>query len=203
MERPARRLRRSGKEIAPARRLISQPRPGRTTPDYAITPTSQISGELADAVISVLSRDRLKTYFGASPTTTSDRDALHLYAWNIELSAAFWAEFNILEVALRNACDRRLREMSGNVRWWSGDLPFHRSTTALLQEAIERASRLHTSHQPGHVVAELSFGFWAGLVAARYHRSLWVGGLDLAIPGAGGQRKVVHQHLERLRKLRN
>jgi hypothetical protein len=51
-------------------------------------------------------------------------------------------------------------------------------------------------------VAELSFGLWRFLVAARYERSLWRRCLYRAFPGEG-RRKVVHAKLAVLHELRN
>jgi hypothetical protein len=66
------------------------------------------------------------------------------------------------------------------------------------------AGRNHgTGATTGHVVAELSFGFWIGLLANRYHQSLWVPTLQHAFPRFGGRRTQLHGDLERLRKLRN
>lgn len=66
------------------------------------------------------------------------------------------------------------------------------------------AGRNHgTAATTGHVVAELSFGFWIGLLANRYHQSLWVPTLRHAFPRLSGRRTQLHADLKRLRKLRN
>lgn len=150
---------------------------------------------------SALSLDRFTTYLQACAGDESG--AMQLYVWNIEVSAAFWIEFHVLEVTLRNACHSRLTEMAGTEEWWQSDIALHRGSAAALRQALQHAETRDTAATPGHVVAELGLGFWTGLFARRYHQRLWVDGLEQAVPGAGGQRHAVHRSLERLRKLRN
>ena len=45
--------------------------------------------------------------------------ALRLYAWNVEVSAAFHGPLGVLEVGLRNAIDVELRSLTGRVDWWA------------------------------------------------------------------------------------
>jgi hypothetical protein len=53
------------------------------------------------------------------------------------------------------------------------------------------------------MVAELSFGFWTGLLGRRYEVSLWRPVLHSAFPGFAGERARLHTDLYHLRKLRN
>ncbi|ODT25959.1 hypothetical protein [Microbacterium sp. SCN 69-37] len=50
--------------------------------------------------------------FGTYATATGGdiERALRLYLWNVQLSSAFHASLGLLEVLLRNAIDRELRE---------------------------------------------------------------------------------------------
>ncbi|XVQ83855.1 hypothetical protein ACQP2K_34245 [Microbispora siamensis] len=57
------------------------------------------------------------------------------------------------------------------------------------------------------MVAELSFGFWVGLLGRgghnRYEMRLWWPALRYAFPGYNGPRRALHQDLDHLRTLRN
>lgn len=151
----------------------------------------------------LLSTDRFATYLAASDGDSSR--AVRLYSWNIEVSAALWGPFHILEITLRNALHDRMADRAGRQDWWRGDhIPLRGDHPQRLREAIAVADRNHgTEATSGHVVAELSLGFWIGLLANRYHQSLWVPTLRHAFPRYYGRRTQLHADLERLRKLRN
>lgn len=53
------------------------------------------------ALPGLLSTDRFGTYLAASDGEVAR--AVRLYSWNIEVSAALWGPFHILEITLRNA----------------------------------------------------------------------------------------------------
>lgn len=151
----------------------------------------------------LLSTDRFGTYLAASDGDQAR--AVRLYSWNIEVSAALWGPFHILEITLRNALHDRLVARAGRQDWWRSDrVPLRGDHPQRLHEAMAVAGRNHgTGTTTGHVVAELGFGFWIGLLANRYHQSLWIPTLREAFPGFDGRRRHLHADLERLRKLRN
>ena len=151
----------------------------------------------------LLNTDRFGTYLAASDGDPAR--AVRLYSWNIEVSAALWGTFHILEITLRNALHNRLADRTGLEDWWRSDrIPLRGDHPQRLREAMAVAGRNHgTDATTGHVVAELSFGFWIGLLANRYHQSLWVPTLRHAFPRLDGRRTQLHADLERLRKLRN
>ena len=94
--------------------------------------------------------------------------------------------------------------LSGKSDWWNTTALLHSSDQHRCAEAISAASKRHKSAvQPGHVVAEFTFGFWTGLVANRYHERLWVPALHRAFPQLNEARRELHRKLETLRKLRN
>lgn len=162
----------------------------------------------------LLSAKRFDTFIVAADGNP-DR-ALRLYAWNIEISSAFWGSFHMLEISLRNALHARLAELATQEDWWNAKLLLphdatknliHSDTKDEIQKAIlsatkkQSAKELHT--EPGHVVAELGFGFWIGMLASRYHQRMWEKTLVHAFPHYEGLRRSLHGDLERLRKLRN
>lgn len=150
----------------------------------------------------LLSAGRLATYVLAC---NRDREqALRLYAWNVAVASAFWGGFNVLEVSVRNVIHDELTRAAGREDWWAGRLRLHPFEQQRIADAISAARRAKGAGVlPGHVVAELSFGFWTGLLANRYHQRLWVPALSLAFPYLVGPRRELHRKQESLRKLRN
>mgnify|MGYP000846570720 FL=1 len=150
----------------------------------------------------LLNSDRLTTYLRACQ---GDQDrALRLYVWNIEVASAFWGSFNVLEVALRNVIHAELSALAGRDDWWNAQIGLHQFEQSRVADAIGAARQAKgAAALPGHVVAELSLGFWTGLLANGYHQRLWVPALHAAFPHLVGRRRELHRKLESLRKLRN
>ncbi|NLG54382.1 MAG: hypothetical protein GX542_01825 [Rhodococcus sp.] len=150
----------------------------------------------------LLNSDRLATYLDECQGK-QDR-ALRLYAWNIEVASAFWGSFNVLEIALRNAIHNELSTLAGQENWWNAPIGLHQFEHDRVTAATSAARRAKgASVLPGHIVAELSFGFWTGLIANKYHQRLWVPALHAAFPHLIGPRRELHRKQETLRKLRN
>ncbi|MDO4645385.1 MAG: hypothetical protein Q4B02_06350 [Propionibacteriaceae bacterium] len=150
----------------------------------------------------LLSAGRLDTYLRSCQG--DQHHALRLYAWNIEVASAFWGSFNVLEVTLRNVLHAELSNLTGRDDWWKGQIGFHHFEWQRVTDAISAAQRSKgAAALPGHIVAELSLGFWTGLLANRYHQRLWVPALHAAFPHLTGTRRELHRKQESLRKLRN
>lgn len=150
----------------------------------------------------LLNADRLATYLQACHGNQDE--VLRLYAWNIEVASAFWGSFNVFEVALRNVIHSELSTFAGQEDWWNAQIGLHQFEQQRVKDAISAARRAKGSAVvPGHVVAELSLGFWTGLLANRYHQRLWVPALHAAFPHLIGTRRALHREHESLRKLRN
>ena len=154
------------------------------------------------AIMVLLSAGRMSTYLRA---TGGDRvQAMRLYAWNVEASAAMWGDFSVLEVCVRNAMSRQLELHAGQVDWW--DSPTVTLCVEQLQTLQRAASALgHQGQQAsaGHIVANLTLGFWTSLLANRYHQRLWEPAIKKAFPHLKGRRGALQQDLEALRRLRN
>jgi hypothetical protein len=152
-------------------------------------------------LLALLSHDRYAVYLaraGHDPARAN-----RLYVWNISIAAAFWGGFHVLEIAVRNAINARLCQVYGVDRWWEV-APLHPSELRRIESAERSAARTHGPRATsGHVVAELTFGFWVGLLNNRYHQRLWEAGLSAAFPGVMTTRRELQSKLERLRKLRN
>ncbi|WP_086819321.1 hypothetical protein [Allokutzneria sp. NRRL B-24872] len=130
--------------------------------------------------------------------------ALTLYEQNARISAAFWRTLGHVEVLVRNAMHSALVDRSGRADWY---VPLAGLLTEKAQKDIAsaqaRVARNGRTATPGRVVAELPFGFWRYLLAARYDRTLWRTCLKDAFPGASGLRREVHDKVAGLHELRN
>ncbi|MDO4887241.1 MAG: hypothetical protein Q3979_00810 [Actinomycetaceae bacterium] len=182
--------------------------PNTTTQGIAETSSAASAGSLpvpvsASALFQLLSTERMATY--AAECVGDLEQAPRLYAWNTAVSAAFWGSFNILEVTLRNALDHQLAGLAGRADWWHGENLLRDQESRIVQDAVRAAKRTHPDLEirPGHTVAELTLGFWGGLLANRYHQRLWVPALHRAFPYWHESRRELHRRLESLRKLRN
>lgn len=182
-----------------------------TTTSLSTTSLSSVKASLtgperrsvtAEQLVSVLSQERMDTYVKAAGGDL--KRAVRLYTWNVAISSAFWGSFSVLEVALRNAIHTQLTRLAGRDDWWEGQTGLRDSERDRVKDASETAKRLHpTSCNPGHVIAELTLGFWVGLLANRHHQRLWEHKLQHAFPHLVDQRRELHRKLESLRKLRN
>lgn len=143
--------------------------------------------------------------------------ARRLYVWNIEVSAAFWGPISGVEIAFRNALHAALTQHLGREDWWNdpavpeADVEKARKTEKMLRRQRRRIKGAPPP-TPDDVVAELSFGFWSGILhgptrALEQHK-YWHTCLHSAfphwtyIPGARG-REAFLRRVEKLRKFRN
>lgn len=169
------------------------------------------------AVKGSLSLARIGTYeavLDAAGNPITSRQAIHLYAWNAQVSAALMAPLHICEVVIRNAVSEALEAVYGP-RWpWSvgfeQSLPARRvgySQGKDLQDA--RRSKATT----GKVIPELKFVFWQKMFTSRYDARLWVPHIATIFqnlpqgpnsPQAIEQyRQAIYNELEHIRTLRN
>lgn len=111
-------------------------------------PSASTDTEFFESLRRLLSVKRFDTFIVAAG---GDFDgALRLYAWNIEISSAFWGSFHMLEISLRNALHAQLTELAQQEDWWNAKLLLPRDTTQNLihsdtkdgiQKAILSATR--------------------------------------------------------------
>lgn len=136
--------------------------------------------------------------------------AVALYEWNANVGAAFWATLGHVEVLVRNAMHEQLTAWStaryGQPLWYlDPGRVLTQEARNDVTSARQRAIRNGRAETAGRVVAELNFGFWRFLLAARYERTLWLPCLRSAFPQLRGRgtRRDVHARLARLHDLRN
>lgn len=139
--------------------------------------------------------------------------ALRLYAWNSEITAAFWGPIACLEVVVRNAIHDALRSGRRD-DWWNDP---HVRLMDRERRAIDEATRTLDRRgvidpSPDDIVAATSFGLWVGLTDAglprhptlSYETALWQPRVVKAFPALGGvRRKQLHRELDEIRRFRN
>jgi hypothetical protein len=132
----------------------------------------------------VISAPRFATYLQAKGNHRAD--ALALYQWNLELSAAFIVPLQVCEVAARNGVAEVLEKVHGaNWPWSNGfirSLPVPKKNGHYNPQTDLRnvAARMPTA---GKVVAELKFAFWEKTFTAGQDTRLWIPHMNAAFPG--------------------
>lgn len=121
---------------------------------------------------------RLRHYLNACDGNT--HQAMKLYDWNAELSAAFWEPLGHLEVALRNTIDRQMcarhESMDRTGHWIFDDAKElgrdhgqknykHAYPYVDINTAISRVKKNEKPLSPGQVISEITFGFWHQMVS--------------------------------------
>ena len=180
----------------------------------------------ADAhVARAISPARLAPYLAVTSDKTSD--AIRLYQWNIELSAAVYEVLHFLEVALRNAIDRELcvwnanqiERSTGEHRgrdWLMDPAPLLRrlARSKDVEEAKRRAAiaarrrqgpRRGVPVEHADVLANLSFGTWRHLLPDKDpgRQLLWDEALSRAFPSWSRTGADVTYATDRVMLLRN
>ncbi|QNE35778.1 hypothetical protein [Leifsonia shinshuensis] len=140
------------------------------------------------------------------------RLAIRLYAWNIEVSTAFWGPIGVLEIMLRNSIHDALRHGRSD-DWWYDGVNLAQREASVLQATINRLfDRTGREPTPDQVVGASTFGFWVGLTGPgvsrdrrlSYETALWQPRLRHAFGNLGGvSRKELHAQLDGIRKFRN
>jgi hypothetical protein len=161
---------------------------------------------LVRALEDAVSRTRLEAY---RPAGAADLDMVVNYLWNTELSEALYPSLQAFEIALRNGIHRALTVQFGTELWFDRGILLEWQEKTL--EEARRELTLHRKpHEPGRIVAELSFGFWSSMFNSPYEEPLWyangAASLDIVfphIPRAMRTRRTISRRIERIRRLRN
>jgi len=132
--------------------------------------------------------------------------AWRMYRWNLEVSAAFYEPLHCLEVGVRNALNVQMLNAYGVSNWWTV-APLDAGALRLVQKAQAKLTRGRARDGKRCVdddlIAELTFGFWAALIATRYDRAFWIPTLRHAFPFLDESRKELHHRLESAVLFRN
>lgn len=133
----------------------------------------------------------------------NDPLAHRLYAKNVEIAEAFYTPLHTVEIALRNVVDGALRPPFGD--FWFDDPQVVRSwyMQNRVREARQKLASLGPNLSRGHIIAELSFGFWGGMFGSGQKR-LWGPHLRAIFPASVPlQRTDIARRLDAIRGIRN
>lgn len=160
---------------------------------------------MVENIVGMLTPRRFATYMKEAGF---DRDiALELYIWNARIGGAFHLSIQATEVALRNRISRTLATVYGP-NWWRDQNyltitdDYRKTDIATVEKRIrDRCYRLDTDQ----VVAELSFGFWVGMLQGQYNQGIWGAHLNTAFPAmpVGTTRSAIHQSVKEISHFRN
>lgn len=136
--------------------------------------------ETRQKILSALHTARMQPYLNAA--NQNQRDALSLYRWHSDLTAAVQAVLGTTEVILRNAMDKQLQAWnnteSGGVASWllnNPEAPLRSLSAGKRNDAKKRAETEATARESGHprhgqpvthddVLAQVMFGMWKDLL---------------------------------------
>ncbi len=165
------------------------------------------------AIKLALSPGRLGTYEAAAHVHSLDNPgAIALYAWNAQVSAAFFLPLHICEVVIRNAVSDALDSVYGPLWPWNSQFILSLADVTPGHGYSPRADiRRVNSEQltTGKVIPELKFAFWEQMFTRRHDVRLWTTELKRVFPNHNPNhhfariRKRVYADLTVLRPLRN
>ncbi|MBF0808522.1 hypothetical protein E4U03_07855 [Rothia nasimurium] len=104
------------------------------------------------------------------------RNPEHVYHWNAHITKELLVDIGHLEILLRNAVDRALRQDDRYGTYWFQNtaLPLSYQAQKSVVKAVERATRRGTRPlDAGRVIAELPFDFWRYLFSKYYQATVW------------------------------
>ena len=160
-----------------------------------------------EAFVQTVSRPRFLRYLASSADDI--RLAFTLYRWNSEISQYFYLPLQIWEIALRNRLNNFLSDRFGP-DWAIHDDRAWRALKANERRRVAGAldKQRRQRQQPptnNSVVADLSAGFWVGLLGRGYEVPFaWRSNLQRVFPGGQGlPREAIWAICDDLLKLRN
>lgn len=104
------------------------------------------------------------------------RNPEQVYHWNAHITKELLVDIGHLEILLRNAVDRALRQDDRYGKYWFQNpaLPLSYQAQKSVVKAVERATRRGTRPlDAGRVIAELPFDFWRYLFSKYYQATVW------------------------------
>lgn len=121
-------------------------------------------------------------------------EALRLYDWNSAVASACMRDVGHFEVLIRN---RYEAELSSAVSDWTSPTSSLWSRESGISNTREKQRKSNTSswknlqmaiqrapaRTPGHVIANLTFGFWAALTRPEREATIWTPILSNVLPG--------------------
>lgn len=153
-------------------------------------------------IVNSLTIERLSSYKNSE--YSDSKNQLSMYSWNSALCAALYPWLSMLEVSLRNAMDKAIRDDRNNDHWF--DLPYFDNLP--IEEAKKKILTQNKEITPGRIIAELNFGYWTRLFSTRYETKqvIWprlIKPIFPDLPKALCVRESLSKRIQDLRKLRN
>lgn len=200
-----------GRVIGPLARTTGTA-PGRSCPRI-LEKADPVETPLQDRVEALFSAERMAALLSEAHGDV-DR-ALALLRREMHAATDLWQSIAFLEIALRNAVDRRMQRRHENLgregHWIFDDARelgrsenprHHQQPYSEISRAIERVRSNRKPITPGQIISELPFGFWHQLLSKR-HRRLWPD-LAGAFPNAPDRsQQSIHDRVTRIRACRN
>ncbi|WP_455905665.1 hypothetical protein [Microbacterium sp.] len=157
-----------------------------------------------------LSPHRLGVYM--TVTSGDSHAALELYEWNAEVASACLRDVGHFEVIIRNRYEERLTPHQSD--WTAKSSPLwvaengieqtrrkQRYSNRKSRDALDRALQDAPQATPGHIIANLMFGFWASMTRSERESTIWTPILSGIFPGKG--RGPIHDQMTKLNNFRN
>lgn len=157
-----------------------------------------------------LSPHRYSVYMSAA---SGDRSgALHLYDWNSAVASACMRDIGHFEVLIRNRYAAELDTATadwtspGSSLWTkesgiSNTREKQRRSNSSSRKALRLAAQRAPAPTAGHVIANLTFGFWTALTRPEREATIWTPLLSKVLPGK--PRGHLHDAMVKLNKFRN
>ena len=170
---------------------------------YVIEPLASMQVDI-QRLCEAISEPRIKPY--RHQASGSDSLACGTDAWNIAMCESLYPSLNCLEVVLRNSV-QQAATTAFNDEFWFDNLGLKKS-----RDAVDRSRKNVEGRNSeklisaGDLVAELNFGFWAGLFDSQYEQKPWRVLLKPVFPHISRglrTRGFVSKRLHNIRLLRN
>ena len=165
--------------------------------------------EQSKAIARALSHARMSTYESAAGCQQGAVEAIALYTWNAQVSAALMHPLHVCEVTIRNAVSDVLLKQYGD-RWpWSQgfeqSLPNPQKSYSPTRDLQSVRNRFQKTSE---VIPELKFVFWQTIFTKRHDKRLWNTHIQSTFPNLpdqpiGENRLMINTDLEHVRQLRN
>lgn len=142
-------------------------------------------------------------------STESDDIVFARYRWNLALGQSFYPSLGLLEVTLRNHMHIVISGHYKTNSWYDSSPSILRQHELdAVQKAKGELGKQGKTLDPDRIVAELSFGFWVGLLSRNYETAIWHKNNNLAqtfpySPKSSRKRQMIANSLHRIRLLRN
>lgn len=181
---------------------------------------SLIDSKTADGVVQALSLARLASYGLAAPPGLPPQGsighchgdagvaAVARHARNITLCEAMYPLLHMLEVVMRNRIHHAFQHHFGALDWYDQGW-LNGNHRAMVADARNGLSKRSKPHEPDRVIAQLSFGFWCGMLHSNYEhgpRAAWPALLTVVMPNVPKSwrtRFKIQGRVEEARTLRN